>query len=246
MSAAVPPATAATVTAADTAGVTTDTAGATADAVTADSPASATAPTVDSPAPAEAPTVPSAAPAKAVAAADPGADMRLVGGCGPLRRRLRPDVIAVQRRAVGRVLDLRGPLGGGFAYENPHELVVASLPALADRAETPFDTVCSFGALAAAPAAGEFLAGLRAVMAPESRLLFVELDGDARRWRRVLDVAARRLWAIPTARDISGILWRGGFEVVSIQRHPLRIGGMPLLRYVVGAARPAPDGRGTV
>ena len=202
--------------------------------------------TVGSAATTKATTVGSAATARALAAGDPGADMRLAGGCGPLRRRLRPHVIAMQRRAVGRVLDLRGPLAGGFAYENPQELVVAPLSALADRAGAPFDTVCSFGALAAATAVEEFLAGLRAVMAPGSRLLFVEPDGDARRWRRLLDVAARRLWGIPTARDISGILWRGGFEVVSIERHPLRIGGMPLVRFVMGAARPAPDGWETV
>ncbi len=179
-----------------------------------------------------------------MAAADPGADMRLTGGCGPLRRRLRPDVIAMQRRAGGRVLDLRGPLAGGFAYENPQELVVAPLSALAGRADAPFDTVCSFGSLATAPSAEEFLAGLRAVMAPGSRMLFVEPDGDARRWRRRLDRVARRLWGMPMARDVSGDLWRGGFEVLSIGRRPLPLCGLPLVRVVVGAARPAPGDPG--
>ncbi len=182
--------------------------------------------------------------AKDMAAADPGADMRLTGGCGPLRRRLRPDVIAMQRRAAGRVLDLRGPLAGGFAYENLQELVVAPVSAVTGRTDAPFDTVCSFGALAAAPSVEGLLAGLRAVMAPGSRLLFVEPDGDARRWRRRLDRVARRLWGMAMARDISGSLWRSGFEVLSIDRRPLRLCGLPLVRVVVGAARPTPDAAG--
>ncbi len=170
--------------------------------------------------------------------ADPGSDLRLVGGAGTLRRLLRPAVLELQRSATGRVLDIRGPLAGGFAYESARELVVAPAASPGDRTGEPFDTICSFGALAAAHRLEDLVATLRPIMAPDGRLLFVELDGDARRWRRRLDRIARRFWGVSMAGDISGALWAGGFEVISLDRRPLRSGRSGLLRVVVGAARP--------
>lgn len=172
--------------------------------------------------------------------ADPGSNMRLAGGGTALRRLLGPDVAAMQRRAGGLVLDIRGPLAGGFAYESVRELVVAPPASLDDRAGTPFDTVCSFGALAAAPCLDSLVATLRPLVASDGRLLFVELDGDAGRWRRRLDRVARRMWGMSMSRDITGALWAGGFEVTSLGRRPLRGGPPGLLRAVVGIARPDP------
>lgn len=171
---------------------------------------------------------------------DPGSNMRLAGGSGALRGVLRPDVLAMQRRATGRVLDIRGPLAGGFAYEAVSELVVAPPSSLDDRAGEPFDTVCSFGALAAAPCLETLVATLRPLVAPAGRLLFVELDGDARGWRRRLDRVARRRWGLSMARHVTAALWAGGFEVISLERRPLPGGPPGLLRVVVGVARPDP------
>ena len=176
--------------------------------------------------------------------ADAGSNLRLSGAGGALRRLLRPEVLALQRRATGRVLDVRGPLAGGFAYESVRELVVAPPESLGERAGEPFDVVCSFGAMAAAPCLEAYVARLRQFVAPEGRLLFVELDGDARRWRRRLDRIARRFWGVSMGRDISGALWAGGFEVISLDRRPLRPGGPGLLRVVVGAARLHPQRAG--
>lgn len=170
--------------------------------------------------------------------ADPGSDMRIVGGSGTLRRLLRPAVLELQRSATGRVLDLRGPLAGGFAYESAREVVVATAASPVGCSDEPFDTVCSFGALAAAPHLADLVATLRPMTAAGGRLLFVELDGDARRWRRRLDRLARHRWGTSMARDISGALWAGGFELTSLERRPLRPGTAGLLRVVVGAARP--------
>ncbi|MYI56060.1 MAG: hypothetical protein F4062_03365 [Acidimicrobiia bacterium] len=172
--------------------------------------------------------------------ADPGSNMRLAGGGAALRRLLAPDVAAMQRRAGGLVLDIRGPLAAGFAYESVGELVVAPPASLDDRAGTPFDTVCTFGALAAAPCLDSLVAALRPLVASDGRLLFVELDGDARRWRRRLDRLARRMWGMSVSRDITGALWAGGFEVTSLDRRPLQHGPPGLLRVVVGVARPDP------
>lgn len=174
------------------------------------------------------------------AVADPGSNMRLAGGGGALRRVLRPEVLAVQRRATGRVLDIRGPLAGGFAYESVRELVVAPPQSLGDRAHEPFDTLCSFGAMAAAPCLETLVATLRPLTAAGGRLLFVELDGDARRWRRRLDGFARWRWGMSMARHVTAALWAGGFEVTTLDRRPLRGGPPGLLRVVVGAARPDP------
>ena len=167
--------------------------------------------------------------------ADPGSNMRLVGGSGALRRALRPAVLELQRSATGRVLDIRGPLAGGFAYEAARELVVAPPASLGDRAGEPFDTVCSFGALSAAPCLDSLVAELLLLLAPDGRLVFVELDGDARSWRRRLDGVARRLWGTSMGRDITGALWAGRFEVTSLERRPLRNDARGLLRVVVGA-----------
>ena len=176
--------------------------------------------------------------------ADPGSNMRLSGGSGALRRLLRPAVLETQRSATGRVLDIRGPLAGGFAYESARELVVAPAVSLGDRHGEQFDTVCSFGALAAARHLGGLVATLLPIMAPGGRLLFVELDGDARRWRRRLDRVARRLWGMSMAGDVSGALWAGGCEVISLDRRPLRPRGPDLLRVVVGVARADPHRTG--
>lgn len=174
------------------------------------------------------------------AVSDPGSDMRWAGGGTALRRLLRPDAAAMQRSAGGRVLDIRGPLAGGFDYESVQELVVAPPASLDDRAGNPFDTVCSFGALAAAPRLDSLVAALRPLVASDGRVLFVELDGDGRRWCRRLDRPARRLWGMSMSRDITGALWAGGFEVTSVDRRPLRHGPPGLLRVVVGVARPDP------
>ncbi len=168
---------------------------------------------------------------------DPGSNMRIVGDSGVLRDRLRPVVVDMQRRAVGRVLDIRGPLASGFSYEAVRELVVAPPSSVADRSGERFDTVCSFGSLAAAPTLDSLVAALRGLLDPDGRLLFVELDGDARRWRGRLDRVARRRWGMSMSRDISGALWAGGFELTSLDRRPLRCGVVGSLRVVVGAAR---------
>lgn len=173
-------------------------------------------------------------------AADPGSDMRLTGGSGSLRRLARPAVLETQRSATGRVLDIRGPLAGGFVYESASELVVVPAASLGAAPDGPFDTVCSFGALAAARRREDLAARLLSLLAPGGRLLFVELDGDASRWRRKLDRLARRRWGVSMAADISGDLWAGGYEVTSVDRRPLRQGRAALLRVVVGAARPDP------
>lgn len=167
--------------------------------------------------------------------------MRILRAGGSLRRVLEAETIELQRAAVGRVLDVRGPLASGFAYESIRELVVDPAPALADVSDEPFDTVCSFGAMSAAPCLEESVATLLSMTAPGGRLLFVELDGDARPWRRRLDRVARRLLGASMARDISGALWAGGFEIASLDRRPLRSGGRGLLRIVIGSARPDPD-----
>ena len=174
------------------------------------------------------------------ASADPGSNMRLTGGGGALRRLLRPEVLATQRRAAGRVLDIGGPLAGGFAYESVSDLVVAPPQSLGERGDEPFDAVCSFGAMAAAPCLATLVATLRPLVASSGRLLFVELDGDARRWRRRLDGLARRRWGMSMARHVTAALWAGGFEVTSVDRRPLRGRSPGLLRVVVGAARPDP------
>ena len=177
---------------------------------------------------------------RAWAVADPGSNMRLAGGSGKLRRVLRPAVLDMQRRATGRVLDIRGPLAGGFAYESVRELVVAPPQSLGTRADEPFDVVCSFGAMAAAPSLEVLVAMLRPLVVADGRLLFVELDGDARRWRRRLDGLARRRWGMSMACHVTATLWAGGFEVISLERRPLRGGPRGLLRVVIGAARPDP------
>ena len=177
-------------------------------------------------------------------AVDPGADMRIAGSGGTLRRTLRPEVLEMQRRATGRVLDIRGPLASGFAYGSARELLVAPAASPGARTGEHFDTICSFGALAAARRLDDLVATLRPMLAPGGLLLFVELDGDCRRWRRRLDRAARRLWGLSMACDISGALWAGGFEVISLDRRPLRPGGLGLLRVVVGAARLDPHRAG--
>ena len=150
----------------------------------------------------------------------------------------------MQRRAAGRVLDIRGPLAEGFAYDSVSELVVASAHSLGERSGERFDTVCSFGAMSAAPCLETLIETLRAMTAPGGRLLFVELDGDASAGRRRLDRLARRLVGMSVARDISGALWAGGFEIASLDRRPLRPRGPSLLRIVVGTARPDPDRAG--
>ena len=154
----------------------------------------------------------------------------------------------MQRRATGRVLDIRGPLAEGFAYSSVSELVVASAHSLGERSGERsgerFDTVCSFGAMSAAPCLETLAETLRAMTAPGGRLLFVELDGDAGAGRRRLDRLARRLVGMSMARDISGALWAGGFEIASLDRRPLRPRGLGLLRIVVGTARPDPDRAG--
>lgn len=170
--------------------------------------------------------------------------MRLTGGGAALRRLVRPDVAALQQRAGGVVLDVRGPLAGGFAYESARELVVVPPSSLDGRAGSHFDTVCSFGALAAAPCLGSLVATLRTLTASDGRLLFVELDGDAGRRRHRLDRLARRMWAMSISRDITGALWAGGFEVISLARRRLRHGPPGLLRVVVGVARPDPHRSG--
>ena len=174
-------------------------------------------------------------------AVDAGSDMRIVRRGGFLRRVLRPHTLGMQRRAVGRVLDIRGPLAEGFAYDSVRELVVAPATSLAERTGERYDTVCSFGAMSAAPCLETLVETLRSMTAPGGRLLFVELDGDARPWRRRLDRPARRLLGMSMGRDISGALWMGGFELASLDRHPLRPGGPELFRVVLGAARPDPD-----
>ncbi|MXV91745.1 MAG: hypothetical protein F4121_02135 [Acidimicrobiia bacterium] len=171
---------------------------------------------------------------------DPGSNMSLAGGSGALRRLLRPEVLEMQRRATGRVLDIGGPLAGGFAYESVSELVVAPPQSLGERGDEPFDVVCSFGALAAAPCLETLVAMLRPLVASDGRLLFVELDGDARRWRRRLDGLARRRWGMSMACHVTAALWAGGFEVTSLDRRRLRGRSAGLLRVVVGAARPDP------
>ena len=118
---------------------------------------------------------------------------------------------------------------------------MAPVASLGDRAGEQFDTVCSFGALSAAPCIESLVATLRPMVRSGGRLLFVELDGDARPWRRRLDRVARRRWGMSMAGDITGALWAGGFEVVSLDRRPLRSGGTRLVRVVIGAARPDPD-----
>ncbi len=175
---------------------------------------------------------------------DPGSNMRFIGGSGALRRRLRSAAVDMQRRATGRVLDIRGPLASGFSYGEVRELVVAPPASAIERSGERFDTICSFGALAAAPALDTLVAVLRGALAPDGRLLFVELDGDARRWRRRLDRIARRMWGISMSRDISGALWAGGFELTSLDRRSLRGGPPGLLRVVVGAARLDPHRAG--
>ena len=177
-------------------------------------------------------------------AADPGSDMRITGGAGALRRLARPAVLEAQRSATGRVLDLRGPLAGGFAYESASELVVVPAASLGAAPDGPFDTVCSFGALAAARSRQDLVARLRSLLAAGGRLLFVELDGDASRRRRRLDRLARRRWGVSMAADISGDLWAAGYEVTSVDRRPLRQGRAGLLRVVVGVARPDPHRAG--
>ncbi len=167
--------------------------------------------------------------------------MRILRAGRSLRRVLRPDTLELQRGAVGRVLDVRGPLASGFAYDGVQELAVVPVPALAGVAGERFDTVCSFGALSAAPCLETLVGALGSMTAPGGRLLFVELDGDASPGRRRLDRVARRLLGMSMARDISGALWAGGFEIASLDRRPLRPRGPGLLRIVVGAARPDPD-----
>lgn len=167
--------------------------------------------------------------------------MRILRAGGSLRRALRSETLELQRSAAGRVLDVRGPLAGGFAYDGIGELVVVPAPALAGVTGEQFDTVCSFGAMSAAPCLETLVGALGSMTAPGGRLLFVELDGDARPWRRRVDRVARRLLGMSMARDISGTLWAGGFELASLDRLPVRPRGPGLLRVVVGAARPDPD-----
>lgn len=170
--------------------------------------------------------------------------MRILPGGRSLRRVLRPDTLEMQKGAAGRVLDIRGPLAEGFAYDSVSELVVASAHSLVERSGERFDTVCSFGAMSAAPCLETLAETLRSLTAPGGRLLFVELDGDARAWRRRIDRSARRLVGMSMARDISGALWAGGFEIASLDRRPLRAGGPGLLRIVAGTARLDPDRTG--
>ncbi len=170
--------------------------------------------------------------------------MRLGDGVAALRVRLRPEVLDIQSRATGRVLDIRGPLASGFSYGSASELVVAPPWSLDERAAEPFDTICSFGAMAAAPCLERLVARLLRLSAPDGRLLFLELDGDARPWRRRLDGLARRYWGLSLGRHISGALWTGGYEVTSLSRYPAPGGPPGLLRAVAGDARPDPHRHG--
>ncbi len=159
--------------------------------------------------------------------------------CVVLARRLYRLVSAAQRAAVGRVLDLRGPLASGFAYERASDLVVARIGG--SSANSPFDTVCSFGALSEVEELQFGLEYIRAAMGSHSRLLFVELDGEASRWRKLLDGSVRLIWGVSASRDISGTLWRSGFELLYLQRWPVPVLGPVTVKVVYGVARLNPD-----
>ena len=155
--------------------------------------------------------------------------------CTRLSRLLLPVIRGAQQRAVGRVLDLRGPLATGFAYGNASELLVSKHPCRT--AQGTFDTVCSFGVLSAALDLRSVLESVHAFMGGESRFLFVELDGGAARWRRLLDGPVRLFWGISASRDISGALWSTGFELLYLNRRVVYLLGFAPVRVVFGVAR---------
>ena len=162
--------------------------------------------------------------------------------CASLARLLNPVVVGAQRVAFGRVLDLRGPLASGFSYAADVELLVGRPRNSA--VEGCFDTICSFGSLSAAANLPALLAEVRAVMGKRGRLLFVELDGGANRWCKLLDRPVEVLWGISPSRDISGILWATGFELLYMQRKTVRFFGPLTVKVVYGVARLGP-GRGS-
>ena len=156
-------------------------------------------------------------------------------GCTRLSRLLLPTIKGAQQRAAGRVLDLRGPLATGFAYGNASELLVSKYPCRT--AQGTFDTVCSFGALSAAVDLCSVLKSVHAFMGGESRFLFVERDGGASRWRRLLDGPVRLVWGISASRDISGALWSAGFELLYLDRQVVYLLGYVPVKVVFGVAR---------
>ena len=157
--------------------------------------------------------------------------------CTGLARRVLPLVHGAQLRAEGRVLDLRGALATGFAYESASELVVAKSPSHAGKGA--FDTVCSFGALSAAVDPSAVLKSVRADLDKEGRFLFVELDGGAARWRRLLDGPVRLIWGVSASRDISGAIWKAGFELLHLDRGTVYLLNFVPVEVVSGIARSA-------
>lgn len=158
--------------------------------------------------------------------------------CASLTRLLNPVVVGAQRVAFGKVLDLRGPLASGFSYADDVELVVGRPQSSA--VEGCFDTICSFGSLSAATNLHALLAELSALMGKKSRLLFVELDGGANRWRKLFDRPVELLWGISPSRDVSGVLWATGFELLYMQRKTVRFFGPLTVEVAYGVARLGP------
>ena len=74
-------------------------------------------------------------------------------------------------------------------------------------------------------------------MGKNGRLLFVELDGGANRWRKLFDRPVELLWGISPSRDVSGILWATGFELLHMQRKTVRFFGPLTVKVACGVAR---------
>jgi hypothetical protein len=145
--------------------------------------------------------------------ADRVSEVVVVGADGASRARLRR---TAARRGVS--VDLRTPAQVGTGY----------------------DTVVAAFTLSALTDLERELDGLRQLLAPDGRLLF--LDHSPRRPAGVATELSRPLWRLMAdgfvpGRDLPGALRRSGLIILSIERFGLTTLTLPLRSCVAGVAR---------
>ena len=169
-----------------------------------------------------------------------------MGNPKPIRE-LRRRVIGL---AQGKVLEIGSGAGANFTHYDPARVTKLyalepnpNMIALAERErrrtnldieylELPgeripledesVDSVVSTFTLGTIPDVLAALRGMRRVLEPEGKLIFLELglssDASVRRWQRWWDPAAYRLFeGLHLTRDIPAILREGGFQVESLE-----------------------------
>jgi SAM-dependent methyltransferase len=137
------------------------------------------------------------------------------------------------RNVRGRVLDLTGD-------PDHRELYPVSAEVVAGNGEGPFDAVVSILHLAAVGDPLAELARIKALLAPEGALVFLEPVGDpglGGRGQRLLGPAVRTMAGWRPDRDVVGLLREAGFVPVEMVRTQLPRYLWPLHGLVEGRAR---------